>query len=240
MLSSLSVVIPAFNEAGSIASTVTDALVVGSMVASRLEVVVCNDGSSDNTASIVRSMGDPRVRLLDRPENAGIEASMRALYAHSRHDWIFLMSADQQWPMTTLLAMASAAFNGADFVVGTRSNKPTVYTPYRRVVSWGYERIVRILGSTVGDPGSIKLARRELLDIPVVARGVFAEGERTIRAVRSGARVVAVPVDFVPRNHGKATGARTDVVTAALTDALRVAASLMIGRPRPSLPRREF
>jgi hypothetical protein len=62
---------------------------------------------------------------------------------------------------------------------------------------------------------------------------VFAEGERVIRAARGGARVVEVPVEFHRRGAGKATGARRDVVARAMVDAVRVAASLAIGWPRP-------
>ena len=238
MLGSLSIVIPAFDEAGSIEATIADALAVGSEVASELEVLVCNDGSRDGTAELAWGYAarDPRVRVLDRAQNRGIEASMRALYARARGEWVFLMSADRQWPMTALVAMATAAESGAEFVIGVRANKRAVYTPYRRIVSWGYERIVRALGAPGGDPGSIKLARRELLHAAVAARGVFAEGERVIRAARGGARVVEVPVDFHRRGAGKATGARRDVVARALVDAVRVAASLALGWPRPELP----
>ena len=238
MLPSLSIVIPAFDEAASIGATVDDALAIGARVARQLEVGVCNDGSRDDTGALLaaRAAADPRVRVLDRAVNRGIEASMRALYAHARHAWVFLMSADRQWPMTALESMAAAAEHGADFVIGVRPNKREVYTPYRRVVSWGYERIVRALGAPGGDPGSIKLARRELLHAAVAARGVFAEGERVIRAARSGARVVEVPVEFHRRGAGKATGARRDVVARALVDAMRVAASLAIGWPPPELP----
>ena len=220
MLSSLSIVIPAYNEAASIAATVADAFAVGRTVATELEVVVCNDGSADATAAIVRGTA---ARLIDRADNRGIEATMRELYAAARHEWLFLMSADRQWPMTALVPMAAAAEAGADFVVGARANKRAVYTPYRRIISWGYERIVRALGAPTGDPGSIKLARRALLDAPVVARGVFAEGERIIRAARGGARVVEVPVEFHKRGAGKATGARARVVATALADCVRVA-----------------
>lgn len=239
MLSSLSIVVPAYNEVESIATTVDDALRIGSTVARELEVLVCNDGSADDTARVVGELTarDPRVRLLDRERNAGIEASIRALYANARHDWVFLMSADRQWPMTTLVDLAGAAERGADFVIGVRTNKRTVYTPYRRLVSWGYERVVRALGAPGGDPGSIKLARRELLDAAVAARGVFAEGERLIRAARSGARVVEVAVEFKQRNAGKATGARRDVVARALVDAARVTSSLLVGWPRPKQPK---
>lgn len=238
VLESLSIVVPAFNEAATIEATVDDAFAVGARVARELEVVVCNDGSHDATGAIVahRAETEPRLRLLDRAANRGIEASMRALYAAARHAWVFLMSADRQWPMTSLVPMVEAAERGADFVIGMRENKRAVYTPYRRLISWGYERIVRALGAPIGDPGSIKLARRELLHAAVAAHGVFADGERVIRAARGGARVVAVAVEFEPRHSGRATGARSRVVARALADALRVTTSLVVGWPPPRVP----
>ena len=238
MLASLSIVVPAYDEEASIGATIDDALDVGPRVARALEVLVCNDGSQDATARLVRERAahDPRVRLLDRPRNAGIEASLRALYAHARCEWVFLMSADRQWPMTALLDLAAAAGAGADFVIGARTNKRGVYTPYRRFVSWSYERIVRVLGAPSADPGSIKLARRELLHAAVASQGVFADGERAIRAARGGARVVDVAVEFQPRATGKATGARSRLVVRAARDAARVASSLLVGWPRPTLP----
>jgi len=238
VLPSLSIVIPAFNEAASIEASVRDALEVGAAHAGALEVIVCDDASRDATGAIVDAIAarDPRVAVLHRAHNRGIEASMRTLYAAARHAWVFLNSADRQWPMTALAAMAAAAEAGADFVIGVRSNKREVYTPYRRLISWSYERVVRALGAPGGDPGSIKLARRELLHRPVAARGVFAEGERVIRAARGGARVVEVPVEFARRGQGKATGARRDVVVRAALDVARVAASLGLGAPAPELP----
>jgi dolichol-phosphate mannosyltransferase len=238
VLPSLSIVIPAYNEAASIEAVVRDALEVGAAYAAALEVIVCDDASRDDTGAIALALAasDPRVVVLRRAENRGIEASMRALYAQARQAWVFLNSADRQWPMTALGPMVAAAEAGADFVIGVRSNKREIYTPYRRAISWGYEQIVRAFGAPGGDPGSIKLARRELLHRAVVARGVFAEGERMIRAARGGARVVEVPVEFHRRGAGKATGARRDVVGRALIDAVRVAASLALGAPAPRLP----
>ena len=238
MLRSLSIVVPAFNEAASIEATILDALDIGSRAAHELEVLVCNDGSRDDTGVIAAAAAarDPRVRVLDRTLNRGIESSLRTLYASARCEWVFLMSADRQWRMETLLDLAVAAEGGADFVIGVRSNKRKVYTSYRQLVSWSYERIVRALGAPTRDPGSIKLARRELLDTAVTSRGVFAEGERVVRAARSGARVVEVVVEFQPRAAGKATGARGDVVRRALFDAVRVVGSLTVGWPKPVRP----
>jgi dolichol-phosphate mannosyltransferase len=234
-LPSLSIVVPAYNEAATIGETVRDALEVAGDVADQFEIVICDDGSRDDTAAVVTSIDDAHVRLLGRRVNRGIEASMRTLYARARFEWIFLNSADRQWPMSALGVMA-AACDRFDFVIGVRRNKRDVYTPYRRVLSWSYERVVRALGAPGGDPGSIKLARREHLHRPVVAQGVFAEGERVIRAARDGARIAEVPVEFRPRTTGKAHGARREVVARAAIDATRVVASLTTGWPAPELP----
>jgi glycosyltransferase involved in cell wall biosynthesis len=231
MLASLSIVIPAFNEEASIARTIEDALEAGRRVTSELEVLVCNDGSADATSEHVARF--PEVRLIDHPVNLGIEASIRDLYAAARGEWVFLNSADRQWPMSNLYPMVEAAERGADFVVGVRENKREVYSHYRRIVSWSYERLVSAMGAPARDPGSIKLARRKLLARRVVSRGVFAEGERVIRASRDGARIVEVPVEFVRRGAGKATGARAKVVARAALDAVRLASSLRLGWPRP-------
>ena len=237
-LDALSIVIPAYNEEASIRDTVADALRVGAEVAADLEVLVCNDGSTDATGAILAELSadEPRLRVLDRAQNRGIEASIRALYATARSPWIFLMSADRQWPMDSLVAMVAAVDAGADLVIGVRENKRDVYSRYRQVLSLTYAGAVRALGAPGGDPGSIKLGRRELLHTPVVAVGVFAEGERIIRAARGGAKVVEVPVEFHRRATGVATGARRDVVLRAGLDVARVATSLVVGWPKKKLP----
>jgi glycosyltransferase involved in cell wall biosynthesis len=238
VLDALSIVIPAYNEAAAIADTVADALRVGDEAAADLEVIVCDDASTDDTGAILTRLAatEPRLRVLRRQTNRGIEASIRALYAHASAPWIFLMSADRQWPMESLMPMAAAAVAGADLVVGVRENKREVYSRYRQLLSLTYAGAVRLLGAPGADPGSIKLGRTHLLHAPVVASGVFAEGERIIRAARAGARVVEVPVEFHRRRSGVATGARRDVVVRAGLDVARVASSLVFGRPAPTLP----
>lgn len=235
---SLSIVIPAYNEANTVERSIREALAVGEQVSGELEVVVCNDGSTDDTRAILDRMAaaDPRIRVIHRSRNRGIEASIRALYATARHDYVFLNSADGQWSMDCLLPLAEAVAGGADLVVGRRENKLEVYTPYRRVLSASFERVVRLLGSPVGDPGSIKFGRTSVLRIPVASRGVFAEGERLIRAARAGWRVEERPVDFKARRAGKATGASPKVAAHALYDAIRTFSSVLWGWPRPEAP----
>ena len=191
MIDGLSIVVPAYNEEATIAATVTDALAAGAGVARALEVVVCDDGSRDRTRAIVEDLAaaDPRVRVVARRRNRGIEASIRTLYAVARHEWVFLNSADRQWPMTALVPMAKAVEQGADLVIGVRRNKRDIYSPYRQVLSWTYEAVVRRLGA----PEDYPLSNRfDEVDTLMVLDNVlipwedvffhrFTEGARFIR-----------------------------------------------------------
>ncbi len=240
MLSSLSIVVPAYNEEATIEPAVLEALSVAPTVASVVEVVVCDDGSRDGTYRILREVAgrDPRVRVFHRRKNRGIEASLRVLYPAARHDYIFFISADRQWPMTAMQTLAAAIESGADLAVGTRRNKREVYSAYRRVVSYCYEAAVRLLGAPVGDPGSIKLGRRECFQLAVVSTGAFSEAERVVRAARAGFRLVGRDVEFRPRVSGKARGAKPSMVAESGADFLLTCSSLLFGwpRPRPARP----
>lgn len=146
-MKSLSIVIPAYNEVAGIEEVVRNALRVGSSVCLELEVLVCNDGSTDGTdVALERArLTDGRVHVLHNSRNRGIEATMRALYVAARGEYVFLNSADRQWPMESLVAMAKMVEAEADLVVGVRHNKRDVYSPYRRIVSRVYDRVARLL-----------------------------------------------------------------------------------------------
>jgi glycosyltransferase involved in cell wall biosynthesis len=241
VLRSLSIVVPAYNEAATIEQVVLEALSIGATVAHDIEVLACDDGSRDETYAILQRLarGDPRVRVLHRAANRGIEASLRALYAAARNEHIFIISADRQWRMTSLVSLARELEAGADLVVGTRRDKRNVYSTYRRLVSYLFEWSVRLLGAPVGDPGSIKLGVAECFRIPVVSKGPFSEAERLVRAARARYRVSACDVEFHPRRSGKARGARPALVAGAAADLLRTSVSLVFGRPRPARPEPE-
>lgn len=90
----VSVIIPTWNRAGSIRKAVDSAL---NQTVSPLEVLVCDDGSTDNTQEIIQGIDDPRVRWIPGirggrpaiPRNRGIIAS--------RGDWLAFLDSDDEW-----------------------------------------------------------------------------------------------------------------------------------------------
>lgn len=90
----VSVVIPAFQRAGSIGRAVDSAL---RQTAADLEVIVVDDGSRDGTADVVRGIADPRVRLIEHATNRGGNAARQTGIDAARGRWVAFLDSDDLW-----------------------------------------------------------------------------------------------------------------------------------------------
>lgn len=89
----ISVVIPLYNKATSISSTLECVL---NQNFTDWEVVVVDDGSTDDSANIVGSMGDSRIRLIRQP-NAGVSAARNRGAIEAEGEFIAFLDADDEW-----------------------------------------------------------------------------------------------------------------------------------------------
>ncbi|GAA5018825.1 glycosyltransferase [Actinopolymorpha pittospori] len=87
----VSVIVPAYNEAAGIAATLRS--LVASEYPGEIEVIVVDDGSTDDTADIAASLGLPGVTVI-RQRNAGKPAALNTGIAYSHHDILVLVDAD--------------------------------------------------------------------------------------------------------------------------------------------------
>lgn len=222
----LSVVMPAYNEEHSIQSVIEEHLSVLAQIpeASAWEIVCVDDASQDATAATLAQLRDriPRLIVERHAVNQGIYGSFRDGYLRAQGRYIYATGSDGQWPAENLLLLFDALRRGADLVVGVRSNRQAVYTPARRVISFLFNYLSRLLFRVpVRDAGSVKLGIREIFTADLLSRSVFVEAERIIHAQRAGYKVEFVPIEFRPRLGGKATGARITNVLSASLDLLR-------------------
>ena len=89
----ISVVIPLYNKASHIAKTLECVL---AQTYADYEIVVVNDGSTDNSAEIVRSFSDPRVRLIDQP-NGGVSSARNRGTQEATGEYVAYLDADDEW-----------------------------------------------------------------------------------------------------------------------------------------------
>jgi glycosyltransferase involved in cell wall biosynthesis len=81
---------PAYNAAGYLGETIRSVL---AQTYPRVEMIVVNDGSSDDTSAVARAFGDPRVKVIDQ-ENRGQSASENVALAASQGDYVVHLDAD--------------------------------------------------------------------------------------------------------------------------------------------------
>ena len=220
---SISVCFPAYNEQATIESVLTDAHGLLSTTGIDYEILVCDDASTDNTASIADEIAAclPRIRVLRNSKNLGIRETFERLYRESSKELVFLNSTDRQWETRILFEMLPL-MSEFDIVIAARKNKHYGFS--RSFTSWVFNSIPSLLfGVKTYDAGAVKLVRREVIErFVLVSRSPFTEAERLIRAERAGYRIASHPVNVSERGSGKARGAKLSSVIEAGKDVLRV------------------
>jgi cellulose synthase/poly-beta-1,6-N-acetylglucosamine synthase-like glycosyltransferase/peptidoglycan/xylan/chitin deacetylase (PgdA/CDA1 family) len=192
----VSILVPAHNEAVGIERAVRS--LAGSIYAGKIELIVVDDGSTDDTASIVEALDLPQVRLL-RQVNAGKAAALNRALAASRHDILVTVDADTVFEPETLCALVQrfreprvGAISG-NTKVGNRHGLIGHWQHIEYVMGFNLDRrSYEVLGSTPTVPGAIGAFRREALaDIGGVSGATLAEDtDITLDIGRAGWRVV--------------------------------------------------
>jgi glycosyltransferase involved in cell wall biosynthesis len=194
-------IVPAFNEARSIADVVTGLHGIVS------HVLIVDDGSTDQTAARARAAG---AEVLTRGTNTGKGSAIRAGLAHVAEPpyvkprpftHVLLLDGDMQHrPSEALRLLDAAERTGADLVLGerefSREGMPAArYHANRigsRVLSW-------FVGAPVQDTQcGFRVCRLDALrDLPLRARGYEIETEMLVKLRRRGARLASVPITAV-------------------------------------------
>lgn len=125
MSSSISVVIPAYNEAGAIEATLERIKAVAHSQGWSLEVIVVDDGSSDETSAIAKKA---QVRVIRHPANGGYGLSLQHGITAAKNEMIAITDADGTYPVEALPDLVRMVEeDGFDMAVGARQG-----SEYRR------------------------------------------------------------------------------------------------------------
>jgi glycosyltransferase involved in cell wall biosynthesis len=208
----LSVVVPAFNEAARILRTITAILEEITQLGVDAELIVVDDGSTDETASIVGDVArsDTRVKLVHAP-HAGKGATVRRGMIEARGTWRFLADADLSMPISELKRFLEAAAHDGDVIVGSRQaagarrvGEPLSRHVIGRVFNWAVKLLVLrgIDDTQCGFKLFSARAARMLFPLQRVD-GFGFDVELLFLARRAGLVIREIPITWVYRRESK-------------------------------------
>lgn len=197
----LSVIVPAYNEA----PTIAEALQRVAAVDLDLEIIVVNDSSTDGTAAAIDAAAIPRIRVINHPQNRGKGAAVRSGLREARGDVVVIHDGDLEYDPQDFVAMIQPILRGETRVVygyrqlGTQSR---LYRLGNRFLTL----LTNVLyGASVRDMETChKMWRREVLeDVRLTANSFDIEVELTAQFLRSGERIVQLPTSYEARSAKK-------------------------------------
>lgn len=200
----LSIVIPVFNEGPGLDELIRRVLAATEMTGLPVELVFVNDGSTDDSATVIRRhmANEPRIRHVELSRNFGHQVAVTAGLDLSQGDAVVVMDADLQDPPELIPDMVEAWRNGADIVYGARirrTHESWLMSGIRKI----FYRALRSIGEVdiPVDAGDFRLIDRQALD----AIKQLRENNRYVRGLCAwvGFRQVALPYERPERHAGE-------------------------------------
>lgn len=195
----LSVVIPAYNEEGSIAPTVTDLHRMFSESGIQGEILVVDDGSTDSTAALAERAG---ARLISHGTNRGYGASLKTGIRNALHDTIAIIDADGTYPVDRIPDLLEE-LEGCEMVVGARTGENVRIPAMRKPAKWVLRKVAnRITGTNIPDLNSgLRIFTRELVKkyINLLPDGFSFTTTITVASLCNDTGVKFVPINYYTR-----------------------------------------
>jgi glycosyltransferase involved in cell wall biosynthesis len=229
----LSVFFPAFNDSGTIASMVIQAVQAASALTPDFEVIIVNDGSADGTAQIADELARtyPNVRVVHHPTNCGYGGALQTGFRSATKDLIFYTDGDAQYDPGEMRVLWNRMTPEADLVNGYKISRSDPL--HRIIIGRIYHHAVSALfGLTVRDVDcDFRLLRRsifERIQLEKTSGVICLEMMKKIQD--AGFRIVEVPVHHYHRAFGKSQFFNIRRIVRTAFDVMRLWVALVVRR----------
>lgn len=205
-MTTLSIVIPAYNEEDGIRDICERTLAVKPALQAvgvdDLELIVVDDGSKDATARV--ALETPGVRLIRHAQNGGYGAALKTGFAAAQGEWCGFLDADGTYPPEYFPALYQRALDtNADLVIGSRMAGADSEMPFtRRVGNMIFARLVNVIAAAhITDSASgMRIFRKEILaSLYPLPDGLNLTPVMTTRALHEKVVMVETPIPYSER-----------------------------------------
>ena len=200
--STLSVIIPVFNERATVAEIVRRAR--AAKVPLHVDLVMVDDGSTDGSDKVMRAVEDSTVRVVTHDGNRGKGAAVRTGLAHAHGDIVLIQDADLEYDPDDWGSLLEPIMKGkAKVVYGSRFTGPRKnMLPMHWIGNRFLSLVTNLLySSTLSDMETCYKAfdRRVLEGITIESNSFDFEPEITAKVLRRGYRIYEVPISYAGR-----------------------------------------
>lgn len=205
----ISIILPAYNEEKNIKKVVVEALAYLRKIKDPWEIIIVNDGSTDQTGDLTRAIEKKvkKVRVINHKSNLGYGISLKEGFLASLYDYVFFTDTDRQFDLKALEVMWPLARTGVvDLVIGYRVNRKDPVL--RKLLSRGYNFLIdMIFGLDVKDIDcAFKIFKKEIFKkIKIESNHFFVNTEILVKARFFKFKILEVGVPHFPRQAGKSS-----------------------------------
>lgn len=198
-LSFISIIIPAVNEEDAIAQTIDQIRKTLAGSSYNYEIIVVDDGSTDQTAKRAQKKG---VRLVRHDENRGYGAGLKTGIQTAKGDWILITDADGTYPIERIPDLLNYA-GEYDMVVGARTGDAAKIPLVRRPIKWALAQLANYLSETrIPDYNSgLRIFRKNLAlrFFRILPSGFSFTTTITLASLCHSYRVKYIPIAYYKR-----------------------------------------
>lgn len=208
-MTTLSVVIPAYNEESGIKDIIQRVLDIEcdlfDVGVQELELLIVDDGSKDNTQQIIHGLAerDSTVKLICHEKNRGYGAALKTGFSRARGELVGFLDADGTYPPEFFPQLCKAAMNGNELVIGSRMAGTVSQMPItRRIGNLFFANILTLLGrQRVTDSASgMRVFKREILEkLYPLPDGLNLTPVMSTRAIHEGIKMAEIPIPYSER-----------------------------------------
>lgn len=199
----LSIVIPVYNEEGTIEKIIDK---VNSVPIGK-EIIIVDNFSTDGTRNILSKIKGKDIKIILNPANLGKGASVRKGIAEATKEFVIIQDADLEYdPKDYPALMQPLIDNKADLVLGARftggHSGMAAHRMGNRFLTW---LINLLFVSKLNDYATCyKIARKSsFIGLGLCASGFDIEVEIVCKALKRGLRIAEVPISYYPRSYAE-------------------------------------
>lgn len=203
-LKGLSIILPVYNEQKAIEETIFQLIQVKKNIDFDVEIILINDGSSDNTEVILRKLSQEDFRIIHHQRNLGYGAALKTGVRAAKYAYIAITDADNTYPNNRIPEFFHKVLeNDIDMMVGARTGKSVKISLIRKSAKWVLTKIANYLANVkIPDINSgFRIMKKEVVKsfLKILPDGFSFTTTITLAMEINGYSIKYEPIDYFGR-----------------------------------------